>query len=101
MKRLTLGLFVTTEEKNSIDPNRTLLNVKFGVLTEDGKTRAKMKKQPFFSNSTLHTSFSHTEMFLNGELISHSKNCYLPAPSVETELMTDREGRETWANCQG
>ena len=79
--------FVTAEAKNLIDLNRILLSVKVGVYTEDGKTRAKVNDHPIvFSNNTLHTLFSHAELFLNGKLISHSNNCYFHAAFIETEL---------------
>ena len=97
-----LDFFVTAEAKNLIDLNRILLSVKVGVYTEDGKTRAKVNEHPIvFSNNTLHTLFSHAELYLNGKLISHSNNCYLHAAFIETELTTDTEGKETWAKCQG
>ena len=85
-----------------IDLNRILLSVKVGIYTEDGKTRAQVNEHPIvFSNNTLHTLFSHAELYLNGKLISHSNNCYLHSAFIETELTTDTEGKETWANCQG
>ena len=85
-----------------IDLNRILLSVKVGIYTEDGKTRAKVNEHPVvFSNNTLHTSFSHAELYLKGKLISHSNNCYLHSAFIETELTTDTEGRKTWAKCQG
>ena len=82
--------------------NRILLSVKVGIYTEDGKTRAKVNEHPVvFSNNTLHTLFSHAELYLNGKLISHSNNCYLHSAFIETELMIDTEGKKTWAKCQG
>ena len=97
-----LDFFITAEAKNLIDLNRILLSVKVGIYTEDGKTRAKVNEHPVvFSNNTLHTLFSHAELYLNCKLISHSNNCYLHSALIETELTTDREGKETWAKCQG
>ena len=58
-----LDFFVTAEAKNLIDLNPILLNVKGGVYTEDGLTRAKVNEHPIvFSNNTLHTLFSHAEL---------------------------------------
>ena len=97
-----LYFFVTAEAKNLIDLKRILLSVKVGVYTEDAKTRASVNEHPIvFSNNTLHTLFSHAELYLNGKLISHSNNCYSNAAIIETELTTDTEGKETWAKCQG
>ena len=82
--------------------NRILLSVKVGIYTEDGKTGTKVNEHPvFFSNNALHTLFSHAELYLNGKLFSHSNNCYLHSAFIETELTTDKEGKETWAKCQG
>ena len=87
------------EAKSLIDLNRIVLIVKVGIY---GKTRAKVNEHPIiFSNTTLHTLFSHAELYLNGKLISHSNNCYLHSAFIETELTTDTEGKETWAKCQG
>ena len=54
-----------------------------------------------FSNNTLHSLFSHVELFLNGKLISSSNNNYHHAAFVETELTTDPISKKTWACCQG
>ena len=97
-----LDFFVTAEAKNLIDLNRILLSVKVGVYTEDGKTRAKVNEHPIvFSNNTLHTLFSHAELYLNGKLISHSNNCYFHAAFIETELTANTDGKQTWTKCQG
>ena len=90
-----LDFFITAEAKNLIDLNRILLSLKVGIYTEDGKTRAKVYEHPVvFSNNTLHTLFSHAELYLNGKLISHSNNCYLHSAFIETELTTDRGKRD-------
>ena len=89
-----LDFFVTAEAKNLIDLNRILLSVKVGVYTEDGKTRAKVNEYPtVFSNNTLHTLFSHAELYLNGKLIPHSNNCYFHAVFIKTELATPTESK--------
>ena len=86
----------------TIDLNRILFSVKVGVYTEDGKIRTKVNEHPIvLSNNTLHTLFSHAELYLNGKLFSHSNNCYLHAAFLETELTTDTDGKETWAKYQG
>ena len=97
-----LDFFVTAEAKNLIDLNRILLRVKVGVYTEDGKTRAKVDEYPtVFPNNTLHTLFSHAELYLNGKLISHSNNCFFHAVFIETELTANTDGKQTWTKCQG
>ena len=97
-----LDFFVTAEAKNLIDLNRIPLSVKVAVYTEDGKTRAKVNDHPIvFSNNTLHTLFSHAELYLNGKLISHSNNCYFHAAFIETELTANTDGKQTWTKCQG
>ena len=54
-----------------------------------------------FANNTLHSLFSHVEMFLNGKLISSSNNNYHHLAFIETELTTDIASKRTWAPCQG
>ena len=71
-----LDAFISAESKNVIDSNRFVLNVKIGIYQEDGKDRLKVNEQNIvFGNNTLHTLFSHAELYLNGKLISHSNNC--------------------------
>ena len=97
-----LDFFVTTEAKNFTKLNRIVLSVKVGVYTEDGNTRAKVNEHPtVFSNNTLHTLLSHAELYLNGELISQSNNCYFHAAFIETELTAHIDGKQTWTKCQG
>ena len=102
MYRPPAGLFVTAEAKNLIDLNRILLSVKVGVYTEDRKTRAKVNEHPIvFSNNTLHTLFSHAELYLNGQLISHSNDYYFHSAFIETEPTANTDGKQTWTKCQG
>ena len=54
-----------------------------------------------FANNTLHSLFSHVELFLNEKLISSSNNNYHHSAFVETELSTDTTSKDTWARCQG
>ena len=54
-----------------------------------------------FANNTLHSLFSHGEMFLNGKLISSSNNNYHHLAFIETELTTNIASKRTWARCQG
>ena len=49
---------------------------------------------------SLDTLFPHAELYLSRKLISHSNNCYLQAAFNETELTTNKEAKETCANCQ-
>ena len=97
-----LDFFVAAEAKNLIDLNRMVLCVEVAIYLEDGKTKAKPGDfDVFFSNNTLHTLFSHAELHLNEKLISHSNNCNLHSAFVETELSTDTESKNSWAECQG
>ena len=97
-----LDFFVAAEAKNLIDLNRIILCVEVAIYLEDGKTKAKPGDvDVVFSNNTLHTLFSHAELYLNEKLISHSNNCYLHSAFVETELSTDTESKDSWAECQG
>ena len=97
-----LDFFVAAEAKNLIDLNRIILCVEVAINLEDGKTKAKPGDvDVVFSNNTLHTLFSHAELYLNEKLISHSNNCYLHSAFVETELSTDTESKDSWAECQG
>lgn len=97
-----LDFFIAAEAKNLIDLNRIQLSVEVGIYHEDGKTKAKPGDfDVVFSNNTLHTLFSHAELYLNEKLISHSNNCYLHSAFVETELTTDTDSKESWAKCQG
>ena len=88
--------------KNLIDLNRIVLCVAVALYHEDGKTRAKPGDyEDVFTNNTLQHLFSHAEIYLNEKLISHSNNYYLHSAFVETELSTDTESKNTWADYQG
>ena len=54
-----------------------------------------------FANITLHSLFSQAEMFLNGKLVSSSNKKYNHLAFIETELTTDIDRKQTWAQCQG
>ena len=54
-----------------------------------------------FYNNILHTLFSHAELCLNEKLIFHSNNCYLHSAFGETELSTNTDCKDSWAECQG
>ena len=97
-----MDFFVAAEAKNLIDLNRIVLCVEVAIYLEDGKTKTKPGDfDVVFSNNTLHTLFSHAELYLNEKLISHSNNCYLHSALVETEFSTDTESKNSWAECQG
>ena len=99
---LQLVFFVAAEAKNLIDLNRIVLCVEVAIYLEDGKIKAKPGDfDVVFSNNTLHTLFSHAEFYLDEKLISHSNNCYLHSAFVETELSTDTESKNSWAEYQG
>lgn len=95
-----LDFFVTADSKNCIDLNRICLGLEVTLYNPDGKDFAT-PNNVLFSNNTLHSLFSHVELFLNGQLISSSNNNYHHAAFVETELTADTTSKETWAHCQG
>ena len=95
-----LDFFVTADNKNCIDLNRLCLDLEVSLYNPDGKDAAT-PDTILFANNTLHSLFSHVELFLNGQLISSSNNNYHHAAFVETELTTDPVSKETWARCQG
>ena len=98
-----LDFFVTAENKNCIDLNRICLALDVSLYTPDGKTLVKPGTDPvlIYGNNLLHSLFSHVELFLNGKLIASSNNNYHHAAFVETELTSDTEGKQTWAQFQG
>ena len=97
-----LDFFVTAENKNCIDLKRICLALDVPLYTPDGKTLVKPGTDPvlIYGNNLLQSLFSHVELFLNGKLISISNNNYHHAAFVETELTSDTEGKQTWAQCQ-
>ena len=50
-----------------------------------------------FSRTTLHSPFSHVELFR--KLISNSNNNYHHPAFVETEVTTDPVSKKTWSVC--
>ena len=95
-----LDFFVTSDNKNCIDLNRICLGLEVKLYNPDGKDAATPDNL-LFSNNTLHSLFSHVELFLNVKLISSSNNNYHHAAFVETELTTDPVSKRTWTVCQG
>ena len=98
-----LDFFVTAENKKCIDLNRICLSLEVCLYQPDGTEKVKPADVELtFANNTLHSLFSHVEMFLNGKLISSSNNnnCHHLA-FIETELTTDIASKRTWATCQG
>ena len=95
-------LFVTAENKNCINLNRICLAVEVSLYQLDGTEKVKPADVDLtFANNTLHSLFSHAEMFLTGKLISSSNNNYNHLALIETELTTDIASKLTWAQCQG
>ena len=63
----------------------------------DGEDAADGSVNIIFANNTLHSLFSHVELFLNENLISStSNNNYDHSASVGTELSTDTTSKDTW-----
>ena len=60
-----LDFFVAAEAKNLFDLSRIVLCVEVAIYLEDRKTAAKpVDVDVLFSNNTLHTLFSHAELYL-------------------------------------
>ena len=95
-----LDFFVTSDNKNCNDLNRICLGLDVKLYNPDGKDAATPDNL-LSSNNTLHSLFSHVELFLNGKLISSSNNNYHHAAFVETELTTDPVSKRIWTVCQG
>ena len=85
-----LDVFVTAGSKNCIDLNRICLAIELCLYQPDGTEKIKPADVDLtFANNTLHSLFSHAEMFLNGKLNSSSNNNYNHLAFIETELTTD------------
>ena len=85
-----------------IDLNRICLPIEVFLYQPDGTEKVKPADVDLtFANNTLHSLFSHVEMFLHGKMISSSNNNYHFLASFETELTTDLASKLTWAPCQG
>ena len=95
-----LDFVVTSDNRNLIDPNKIILDLECAICEADGKTTAQGMSPVCFSNNTLHSLFSHAELFLNGILISSSNNAYHHSAFVETELTTDLNAKAKWAETQ-
>ena len=96
-----LDFVVTSDNRNLIDLNKLILNLECALYEADGKTTAQGMLPVCFTNNTLHSLFSHAELFLNGILISSSNNAYHHSGFVETELTPDLDAKATWAETQG
>ena len=97
-----LYFFCNRRNKNSIDLNRIYLSLEVCLYQPDGTEKVKRANVELtFANSTLHSLFSHVEMFLIGKLISSSSNNYHHLAFIETELTTNIASKRTWAPCQG
>ena len=97
-----LDFFVTAENKNCIDLNRIFFAIEVCLYQPDGTERVKTADVDLtFANKTLHSLFSHAEMFLNGKFISSSNKNYNHLAFIETELTTDIASKLTWARGQG
>ena len=91
---------VRTDKLRRILRSRICLGLDVKLYNPDGKDAATPDNL-LFSNNTLHSLFSHVELFLNGKLISSSNSNYHHAAFVETELTTDPVSKKTWTVCQG
>lgn len=96
-----LDFVVTSDNRNLIDLNKVTLDLECAIYEKDGKTPAEEQVPVCLTNNTLHSLFSHAELFLNGILISSSNNAYHHSAFVETEITTDLNAKATWAETQG
>ena len=80
--------------------NQICLGLDGKLSNPDGKV-AGTPDNLLFSNNTLHSLFSHVELYLNGKSICSSRNNYHHAVFVETEVTTDTVSERTWTVCQG
>lgn len=96
-----LDFIVTSDNRNLIDLNKIILDLECSIYAADGKTPAEESIPVCFTNNTLHSLFSHAEVFLNGILVSSSNNAYHHSAFVETEMTTDLDAKHTWAESQG
>ena len=96
-----LDFFVTADSKNCLDLNRICLSLEVTLYKPNGTDRLNGSENIIFANNTLHSLFSHVELFLNEKLISSSNNNYHHSAFVETEISTNTTSKATWARCQG
>ena len=95
-----LDFVVTSDSRKLIDLNKITPDLDCPIYDADGKTPAEGSIPVCFTN-TLHSLFSHAEVFLNGILISTSNNAYHHSAFIETEMTTDLDSKTTWAETQG
>ena len=100
LQKPSATFFLSKQKKNCIDLNRISLRLDVKKFNPDGKDAATPDNL-LSSNNTPHSLFSHVELFLNGKLISSSKNNYHHNTFVVTELTTDPVNKRTWTVCQG
>ena len=82
--------------------NRICLSLEVCLYQPGGTEKVKPGDVELtFANNTLHSLFSHVEMFLNRKLISSSNNNNHHLAVIETELTTDIDSKRTWAPGQG
>ena len=92
---------LTSNSRNLIDLNKITIDLECAIYDADGKTPAEGSIPVCFTNNTLHSLFSHAEVFLNGILISTSNNAYHHSAFLETEMTTDLDSKTTWTELQG
>ena len=96
-----LDFVVTSDSRNLIDLNKITLDLECAIYDADGNTPAEGSVPVCFTNNTLHSLFSHAEVFQNGILISTSNNAFQHLAFTETEMTTDLDSKTTWAETQG
>ena len=96
-----LDFVVTSDSRNLIDLNTITLDLECAIYDADAKPPAEGSIPVCFTNNTLHSLFSHPEVFLNEILVSTSNNAFLHSAFTETEMTTDLDSERTWAKTQG
>ena len=68
---------MTAESKNLIDLNCILFSVEVAISLSDGQTKVIPGEcETVFGKNTLHTLFSHVDLYVNSRLIPQRNNCY-------------------------
>lgn len=98
----TIDFLVKPENRTCLDLNDIYLNLKVAILDQDGNAPASESTgQISFINNVLHSLFSHTEVQLNGKVVSHANTFYHHKAYIETEFSLTDECKSTKSACQG
>ena len=96
-----LSFVGTSDSRKLIDLNKITLELECTICDADRETFAEGSIPVCFTNNTLHSLFSHAEVFLNGILISTSNNAYNHSAFIATKLTTHLGSKTIWTETQG